>query len=167
MRIGLPILCVVALASTATAQSPTAPFPGGVNINGGWVPCDHPIAINAGKGCVANTPTPPVPPRPRTPDCPTGQLNLYLRLVCDPPRTKPRNPWTNETFSFEVGGRYRLTYPNDERLIVTSIELEPSTLRRIITGRRFPEDGLAGTNPVVFYEDNEVSWVPLEPGQTF
>src|SRR5688572_27850915 len=139
MRIGLHVLCFVALASVATAQSSTAPFPGGVNINGGWVPCDHPIAINAGKGCVANTPAPPKPPAP---DCPTGPLNIYQRLVCDPPRTKPRNPWTNETFSFEVGGRYRFPYPNHQRLVVIAIELEAVTLRRIITGLRFPGDGL-------------------------
>jgi hypothetical protein len=31
-----------------------APFPGAVNVNGGWVPCNHEIAINAGKGCTGN-----------------------------------------------------------------------------------------------------------------
>jgi hypothetical protein len=31
-----------------------APFPGAVNVNGGWVPCNHTIAINAGLGCSGN-----------------------------------------------------------------------------------------------------------------
>lgn len=39
---------------TTTAQ---APFPGAVQVNGGWVPCTHPTAIAAGVGCVV---TPPV-----------------------------------------------------------------------------------------------------------
>lgn len=163
MRIGLHVLCFVAFASIATAQSSTAPFPGGVNINGGWIPCNHPIAINAGKGCVATT---PIPPKPPTPDCPTGPLNLYQRLVCDPPRTKPRNPWTNETFSFEVGGRYRLPYTNPTRFVVTAITLEPDTLRRIITGTRFYDDGINNDVVLTFYEDVEKAWVPLEPGQS-
>lgn len=34
------------------------PFPGAVNINGNWVPCNHPIAINAGLSCT----TSPIPP---------------------------------------------------------------------------------------------------------
>ena len=41
----------VLMTATATAQ---APFPGAVNVNGGWVPCNHQIAIDAGLGCTGN-----------------------------------------------------------------------------------------------------------------
>jgi hypothetical protein len=44
----LAILFIL-IASVAYAQ---APFPGGVKIGDGWVPCDHPLAIAAGLGCV-------------------------------------------------------------------------------------------------------------------
>lgn len=36
------------LAAPAHAQ---APFPGAVPLNGGWVPCSHPLAIEANLGC--------------------------------------------------------------------------------------------------------------------
>jgi len=39
------------VCSVASAQ---APFPGGVQINGGWVPCTHPLAVQAGLSCLAN-----------------------------------------------------------------------------------------------------------------
>jgi hypothetical protein len=29
-----------------------APFPGAVLVDGGWVPCSHPLAVAAGLGCV-------------------------------------------------------------------------------------------------------------------
>lgn len=44
---------VVVVGAAAAAQ----PFPGAVLVNGGWVPCTHQIAIDAGLGCVAPTPT--------------------------------------------------------------------------------------------------------------
>jgi hypothetical protein len=158
------VFCSSLLASTAFAQ---APFPGGVNINGGWVPCDHPIAIAAGQGCVAGTPTVPTLSKPPTPPCPPEPLNLYQRLVCTPPRAQPVSPWTGQPFAYDVGGRYRLVYPNNQRLIVVAIDLEPESLRRIVTGRLFPGDGIAGEGPIVFYEDNgAASWVPLEVGQS-
>lgn len=51
--------------------------------NGGFVPCDHPLAIAAGLGCGQATPTAPTPaPVPPAPD-PTAP-------VCDP---RP-NPYT-------------------------------------------------------------------------
>lgn len=50
------VLALVLLAAPAYAQ---APFPGAVLVNGGWVPCTHPIAINAGLGCTATTPRVP------------------------------------------------------------------------------------------------------------
>ncbi|MGE3841184.1 MAG: hypothetical protein AB7I50_06325 [Vicinamibacterales bacterium] len=42
-------LLVIAGAG-AVAQ---APFPGAVFVNGGWVPCDHPLALANGSGCGA------------------------------------------------------------------------------------------------------------------
>jgi hypothetical protein len=55
MRYALLGLCLC--SAVLTAQSP---FPGGVWLNDGWVPCSHPIAVNAGVGCV-ETPAPTVP----------------------------------------------------------------------------------------------------------
>jgi hypothetical protein len=34
--------------------SAQAPFPGAVNVNGGWVPCNHKLAIEAGLSCTGN-----------------------------------------------------------------------------------------------------------------
>lgn len=58
---------LLALSSTAAAQ---APFPGGVLVNGGWVPCTHPIAIDAGLGCVAGGPV----TTPKPGDVKDGQI---------------------------------------------------------------------------------------------
>ena len=52
LRLAL-VFAFILVASIASAQ---APFPGAVLVNGGWVPCDHPVAIAAGVGCVATTP---------------------------------------------------------------------------------------------------------------
>jgi hypothetical protein len=80
--VALPVaFCLSLLASPAVAQSP---FPGGVNVNGGWVPCNHPIAINAGLGCTSS-PTPPAAPTPSRDDCET--IDPYaapvLRWACE------------------------------------------------------------------------------------
>lgn len=48
MRAGVVGMVVVLWATSAAAQ----PFPGAVLVNGGWVPCTHQIAIDAGLGCV-------------------------------------------------------------------------------------------------------------------
>jgi hypothetical protein len=63
-KIAFTILGAVVTTQALIAQ---APFPGAVNVNGGWVPCNHKIAIEAGKGCSGNpgydfdpSPTPPV-----------------------------------------------------------------------------------------------------------
>ena len=42
-------LCLILGVSPALFAQ--APFPGGVLVNGGWVPCTHPIATMAGLGC--------------------------------------------------------------------------------------------------------------------
>ena len=49
MRTTAAAIVMVAWAAVAQAQ----PFPGAVLVNGGWVPCTHQIAIDAGLGCVA------------------------------------------------------------------------------------------------------------------
>src|SRR5689334_12679592 len=46
------------LAGVAPASAQGAPFPGAVNIDGGWVPCSHQLAIDRGLGCTGTTPTP-------------------------------------------------------------------------------------------------------------
>lgn len=45
-------LSMLFFSSSAFAQ---VPFPNAVNVNGGWVPCSHPIAINAGYSCNTTT----------------------------------------------------------------------------------------------------------------
>jgi hypothetical protein len=61
----LRTLLVVAFVLLAVSASAQAPFPGAVQVSGGWVPCDHPVAIAAGIGCVpapgttASAPTSP------------------------------------------------------------------------------------------------------------
>jgi hypothetical protein len=45
------VVCLTLLLAAGTSAQ--APFPGAVRINGDWVPCDHPMAIAAGSGCVA------------------------------------------------------------------------------------------------------------------
>lgn len=52
MRARLIAVVVMLWASSATAQ----PFPGAVMVNGGWVPCTHQVAIDAGLGCVPTAP---------------------------------------------------------------------------------------------------------------
>jgi len=42
---------LLAIAVTGTVAQ--APFPGAVLVNGGWVPCDHPLAVANGSGCGA------------------------------------------------------------------------------------------------------------------
>lgn len=70
------ITVLLLLPVTLTAQ---APFPGGVYINGGWVPCSHPIAIQAGVGCVPGAPVaqPPAPP-PATSTWQVGQVYKHI-----------------------------------------------------------------------------------------
>jgi opacity protein-like surface antigen len=63
MKLRLVLMLAFVLAAAAASAQP---FPGAVLVNGGWVPCDHPIAIAAGKSRV---PSPGVAPTPApTPD---------------------------------------------------------------------------------------------------
>jgi hypothetical protein len=59
------VAAAVLVPSVAFAQwgAPTSPSPGPSFVwVGQWVPCSHPIAVQAGKGCVSNTPVPEPPP---------------------------------------------------------------------------------------------------------
>ena len=61
----LVLAAVVLVPSVAAAQwgAPTTASPGPSFVWAGqWVPCSHPIAVQAGLGCVSNTPVPDVPP---------------------------------------------------------------------------------------------------------
>lgn len=156
MRIVLAVPCLLLLASSTYAQ---APFPGAVNIAGGWVPCNHPLAVEAGLGCETQAPKPP------RPECPKVISSYYVLLECAERPPLPVNPWTKGTFQFEVGTLYGWAYPSDERLLVISIALDIDSLRRIVTGRRL-KAGLPSGAPVVFYEDESGGWVPLRPGET-
>lgn len=55
MSIALVVPSALLLVSTSLPQPP---FNGAVQIDGGWVPCSHPIAIAAGQGCAAPAPPP-------------------------------------------------------------------------------------------------------------
>lgn len=55
------VLSLVLMLSAVSAVSAQSPFPGGVLINGGWVPCSHPIAIDAGQGCTGTHSSAPDP----------------------------------------------------------------------------------------------------------
>jgi hypothetical protein len=152
------VFCLLASVSTTFAQ---APFPGAVQVDGGWVPCDHSIAIAAGKGCGVTTPnTPTIEPTPGT--CPVYIANYYVLLTCVARPPLPVNPWTGGTFSFEVGQLYGWTYPSSHRLLVLSVTLDVDSLRRIVTGRRLSNGQPIGV-PVTFFEDASGGWVPLPP----
>src|SRR3954451_18909502 len=59
------VAAAVLIPSVAFAQygAPTSASPGPSFVwVGQWVPCNHPIAIEAGLGCVGTTPAPPPPP---------------------------------------------------------------------------------------------------------
>jgi hypothetical protein len=73
------LLLAAVLAIVPGLAHAQAPFPGAVNVDGGWVPCSHPIAIAAGRGCnttPAPAPAPAPVPTQMDPDC--RDLNPYL-----------------------------------------------------------------------------------------
>lgn len=83
-----------------------APFPGAVLVDGGWVPCSHPIAIERGLGCTA---TPQPPPPPQEDDClnvnPYADPDRAARCAARPPKATP-------PVVFAVGKRYYYGYPS-------------------------------------------------------
>ena len=76
------ILLALAFVLAATAAFAQAPFPGAVLVNGGWVPCDHPVAITAGRGCVAAPGSPATTPTGTAgATTPSGQTEFQFRLA--------------------------------------------------------------------------------------
>jgi hypothetical protein len=71
------IRAVVLLLLVAAPAAAQAPFPGAVNIDGGWVPCSHPIAIARGLGCTSTPAPQPPPPAPTQLDEDCQNLNPY------------------------------------------------------------------------------------------
>jgi hypothetical protein len=116
MRIGLHVLCFVALASVASAQSSNQPFPDAVMVNGGWVPCSHQIAIDAGKGCGSTTPTPTPPP-----DC--DNVNAYVDPANATRCALNRNDVIHPAVPvYQVGREYEYVYPNTSyRMVVIGL----------------------------------------------
>jgi hypothetical protein len=118
MRIGLHVLCFVAFASTATAQSSIAPFPGAVNINGGWVPCSHQIAIDAGKGCGTTTPT-PTPSANACDPWPSPYTEPARFLACLATRPEPSTEDDAAPVTvYHVGQRYHDGYPSRVMIVL-------------------------------------------------
>lgn len=73
---------VVMMGWAAVAQA--QPFPGAVRVGDGWVPCTHPVAIQAGLGCTGEVPAVTVSsaPDPAPFDAPAGfQLGHYYHDV--------------------------------------------------------------------------------------
>lgn len=69
------VVVMVGWATVAQAQ----PFPGAVRVGDGWVPCTHPVAIQAGVGCTGEQPvTVTSAPDPRPFDEPTATTGFQL-----------------------------------------------------------------------------------------
>lgn len=140
MRIHLHVLCFVAFASIAAAQSSQAPFPGAVNINGGWIPCSHAIAIDAGKGCTASTPTDPQPPFPDEPaECipwPNAYVEPTRAMLCSAARSHDASPSQPR---FRVGATYNDPYKL-HRMTVLSITLATDAIE-VITAQWLTDGG--------------------------
>lgn len=146
----LPLLVLALVALCARAASAQAPFPGAVQPDpvhhpDQWVPCSHPIAITAGKGCAAPTPAPvpvaaPVPaPTQFDPDC--QNLNPYA----DPDKAAEcgRRPLPGaSTPQFEVGGIYCLGY-TQLRAVVIGLAKDPQGVQ-VVTFAWLPESQTDG-----------------------
>lgn len=142
--VALPVVfCLSLSASFAFAQSP---FPGGVNVNGGWVPCNHPIAIAAGQGCVSNPTPPPPPPPPR--DCLTVDpyAEPLLAWVCAIEGTYKRNDLptsftraNGDAVLPVVGREYTSHYPSPAfgRLTVLSLGLTTTNPQHLVVTYQF------------------------------
>jgi len=104
------IVCVAACPALAQA-----PFPGAVHVNGGWVPCDHPIATTAGKSCGTPSPSPAVAlglidcARVNAYSDPAAALSCVLSRLPDPQAPLP---------IFQVGRRYSGPYPSQQMIVL-------------------------------------------------
>lgn len=169
MRIASLVVPCLLLASIVHAQ---APFPGAVQVNGGWVPCDHPIAISSGNGCGLEPQSAPPPPDPTVPTdatCPpVATFNPYTAtpaevLACQPRPLLPFVAADGTRYGYVVGEVYGpVLYPTGERVVVLSVVNDVNTPRRVVTVKwlRGPKTG----ELAVFYEDAR-RFAPLPPGQ--
>jgi hypothetical protein len=148
MRIYLHVLCFVALASVAAAQPPAAPFPGGVFVNGGWVPCDHSIAIAAGKGCATSTPVQQPPSLDTPTECipwPNAYAEPARALLCS--AALAHNTSIISQPRFRVGATYNDPY-HLHRMTVLSVTLALDDVE-VITAQ-WLTDGIAHHGGDVF-----------------
>jgi hypothetical protein len=115
-----------------TVGAQQAPFPGAVNVNGGWVPCDHPLAINAGLGCTAKAP---------------------LTLECNPYTCPPDTPVERQVF--EPGQLIYQPYPNFQAIVISVSSDGP---RRIVTARITQSNGTPKVNDYVAFDSARTQW---------
>jgi hypothetical protein len=166
MRIVFAVPCLLLIPLAFVRAQ--APFPGAVQVDGGWVPCDHPIALSAGKGCGVTQTTPAPPPPQQVPTdatCPPpATFNPYTAspaevLACLPRPLLPFEAADGTRYGYVVGEVYgpRL-YPTGERVLVLGVAPDVTTPRRVVTVKwlRGPKTG----ELAVFYED-EKRFLPL------
>jgi hypothetical protein len=128
-RVLLAGLVLVPTAAAAQYSAPTTPAPGPSFVwIGQWVPCDHPLAIQAGKGCVSATPTTQIlteapesdePPPPPAAD-EWGTTDAYTGVAASVPvllRTANPDRW------FVKGGRYIAPYADFRMTILDRVRL--------------------------------------------
>jgi len=130
----LVLAAAVLVPSVAFAQwgAPTSPSPGPSFVwVGQWVPCSHPMAVQAGVGCVSNTPMPDVPPDVDTtepPPPPTqdvwGTTEAYSGVATRVPvllETADSTRW------FCKGCRYVAPYADFQMTVLDRIKLSDGT----------------------------------------
>ena len=141
MRTRWWLLLMIVLASAcrsvpAHAQA-AAPFPGAVNIDGGWVPCSHPLAVAAGRGCPGSTPA-PSPPEAR-PSCdprPDPYSEPERTAACAAwARTHPDQAPRPAVPMFTAGGTIRDAYGTRALVLalVRSFENGPVVVAQFVT----------------------------------
>ena len=112
----------------ASAHAQPAPFPGAVNINGGWVPCSHPIALAAGRSCaeVPATVTPTIPTAFISPQCnPYDVDQLANAPECQTFR-HPVAPPVTRLDDFRVGNYYADPYGGRVRVLMEGVKTTAS-----------------------------------------
>jgi hypothetical protein len=111
-----------------------APFPGAVKVNGGWVPCNHKLAIDAGLGCTSQAPI-------------TTACNPYTcpdQFLPQPPRDV-----------FEPGQLIRQPYPNFEAVVI-SVALDDT--KTIVTARITKSNGVPRINDYIAFDAAHTQW---------
>ena len=126
----LVLAAAVLVPSVAAAQwgTPTTASPGPSFVwVGQWVPCSHPIAVQAGAGCVSTTPVPEVPPAVDTTEPPPppvadvwGTTEAYSGVAA---RVPVLLETANETRWFCKGCRYVAPYADFRMTVLDRIRL--------------------------------------------